>query len=132
MGAPFLPNLDAWVKRQKEVLESFKKAEEKLKDADRLDLIVLSRTAFQHMMRTISAFDQWLQEPFVVSHMSKEMLLDVWSTVKKILYELLELDIRHTSGFKNYVEKLAKEGKLNPILVSTKEEPRRISPTTSI
>ncbi|MCD6488537.1 MAG: DUF2153 domain-containing protein [Desulfurococcales archaeon] len=132
MGAPFLPNLDAWVKRQKEVLESFKKAEEKLKDADRLDLIVLSRTAFQHMMRTISAFDQWLQEPFVVSHMPKEMLLDVWSTVKKILYELLELDIRHTSGFKNYVEKLAKEGKLNPILVSTKEEPRRISPTTSI
>ena len=84
------------------------------------------------MMRTISAFDQWLQEPFVVSHMPKEMLLDVWSTVKKILYELLELDIRHTSGFKNYVEKLAKEGKLNPILVSTKEEPRRISPTTSI
>ncbi len=127
-----LPNLDAWVKRQREILESFKKAEEKLKEADRLDLIVLSRAAFQHMMRTISAFDQWLQEPFVISHMPKEMLEDVWRTVSKILYELLELDIRHTSGFKAYVEKLAREGKLNPILMSPKEEPRRVSVQTSI
>ncbi len=130
MSDTFLPNLDAWVRKQKEVLASFKKAEEKLKEADRLDLIVLSRAAFQHMIRTLSAFDQWLQEPFVISHMPKEMLLDVWETVRKLLYELLELDIRHTSGFKEYVEKLAKEGKLNPILTSTKEEPRRTVPTS--
>ena len=132
MSTTLLPNLEAWVKKQKEVLESFKKAEERLREADRLDLIVLSRAAFQHMIRTLSAFDQWLQEPFVVSHMPKEMLIDVWDTIRKILYELLELDIRHTSGFKVYVEKLAKEGKLNPILISAKEEPRRISLSTSI
>ncbi|WFO76332.1 DUF2153 domain-containing protein [Desulfurococcaceae archaeon MEX13E-LK6-19] len=125
-----LSNLDAWVRKQKEVLESFRKAEESNKNPDRLDLIVLSRTAFQHMIRTITAFDQWLQEPFVISHMPKEMLEDVWNTVRKILNELLELDIRHTSGFKEYIEKLAKEGKLNPILVSPKEVPRRISLST--
>ncbi len=132
MGSALLPNLDAWVKKQREVLESFRKAEERMKEADRLDLIVLSRAAFQHMIRTLSAFDQWLQEPFVVSHMPREMLVDVWETTKKLLYELLELDIRHTSGFKMYVEKLAKEGKLNPILISSKEETRRVSLSTSI
>lgn len=125
-----LSNLEAWVRRQREVLESFRKAVEANKNPDRLDLIVLSRTAFQHMIRTITAFDQWLQEPFVISHMPKEMLEDVWNTVHKLLNELLELDIRHTSGFKEYIEKLAKEGKLNPVLVSPKETPRRISLST--
>jgi len=128
----FLHNLDAWVKKQKEVLESFKKADERAKDADRLDLIVLSRAAFQHMIKTLSAFDQWLQEPFIISHMPKEMLEDVWKTTKKILFELLELDIRHTGGFRDYVEKLAREGKLNPVLVSGKPEARRVSLHTSI
>ncbi len=132
MAETFLHNLDAWVKKQKEVLESFKKADERAKDADRLDLIVLSRAAFQHMIKTLSAFDQWLQEPFIISHMPKEMLEDVWKTTKKILFELLELDIRHTGGFRDYVEKLAREGKLNPVLVSGKPEARRVSLHTSI
>ncbi len=132
MSEPFLHNLEAWVKKQKEVLESFKKADERLKDADRLDLIVVTRTAFQHMIKTLSAFDQWLQEPFIISHMPKEMLVDVWETTKKLLYELLELDIRHTGGFKEYVEKLAKEGKLNPVLITGKTEARRVSIHTSI
>jgi len=128
----FLHNLDAWVKKQREILESFKKADEKVKEADRLDLIVLSRAAFQHMIKTLSAFDQWLQEPFIISHMPKEMLEDVWKTTKKLLFELLELDIRHTGGFRDYVEKLAREGKLNPVLVSGKPEARRVSIHTSI
>mgnify|MGYP000132516772 FL=1 len=132
MSDTFLHNLDAWVKKQKEILNSFKKADEKVKEADRLDLIVLSRAAFQHMIKTLSAFDQWLQEPFIISHMPKEMLEDVWKTTKKLLFELIELDIRHTGGFKDYVEKLAREGKLNPILVSGKPEPRRVPVHTSI
>ncbi len=128
-----LPNLDAWVKKQKEVLESFKKAGENIEELDRLDLVVLNRAAFQHMAKTITAFDQWLQEPFVISHMPREMLVDVWVTVREILFKLLELDIRHTSQFKEHVEKLAAEGKLNPILSPGKEETRRrISIQTSI
>lgn len=116
------PNLEAWIKRQLEIKESFKKAEEKYEELDRLELILLSRQAFQHMMRTIEAFDQWLKEPMVISHMPREMLIELWSKLRTIFYELLDLDIEHTSKFNEHIKKLAKEGKLNPILTIGKKE----------
>jgi len=128
------PHLDAWVKKQTEILESFKKAEENYQNADRLELILLSRTAFQHMMKTIEAFDQWLREPMVTSHMPREMLVELWSRLRTIFYELIKLDIEHTSKFQEHIRKLEVEGKLNPILTASKleKEGRRTSIITSI
>ncbi len=112
----FLGNLDEWVKMQKKMLETVKKVEEELKNSDRLDLIVATRTAFQHIMKTIKAFDQWLQDPIIISHMPREYLVEVQERVWRILEELLELDIEHTSKFKEHMEKLIREGKVNPLL----------------
>ncbi len=127
----YFPNLEAWVKRQEEVKESFMKAEENYENADRLELILLSRQAFQHMMRTIEAFDQWLKEPMVISHMPREMLVDLWSKLRVIFYALLDLDIEHTSKFNEHIKKLAQEGKINPILtIGKKEIETRRFPTT--
>ncbi len=112
----FLGNLDEWVKMQKKMLETVKKVEEELKKSDRLDLIVATRTAFQHIMKTIKAFDQWLQDPIIISHMPREYLVEVQERVWRILEELLELDIEHTSKFKEHMEKLIREGKVNPLL----------------
>lgn len=127
----YFPNLEAWVKRQEEVKESFMKAEENYENADRLELILLSRQAFQHMMRTIEAFDQWLKEPMVISHMPREMLVDLWSKLRVVFYGLLDLDIEHTSKFNEHIKKLAQEGKINPILtIGKKEIETRRFPTT--
>ncbi len=127
------PNLEAWVKRQEEVKKSFMKAEQNYENLDRLELILLSRQAFQYMMRTIEAFDQWLKEPMVISHMPREMLIELWSKLRTIFYQLLDLDIEHTSKFNEHIRKLAKEGKLNPILTigrREKETPRfQVSPS---
>lgn len=112
----FLGNLDEWVKMQKKMLETVKRVEEELKKSDRLDLIVATRTAFQHIMKTIKAFDQWLQDPIIISHMPREYLVEVQERVWRILEELLELDIEHTSKFKEHMEKLIREGKVNPLL----------------
>ncbi len=128
----FVHNLEAWVKRQKITLDAFKQVEESAKDADRLELIVLTRAAFQHMARTLSAFDQWLQDPFIISHMPREMLAEVWQASRKILYELLELDIKHTSAFKELIEKLSVEGRLNPILAQVSKSERKPTPQTTI
>ncbi len=128
------PHLDSWVKKQTETIENFKRAEENYENADRLELILLSRMAFQHMMKTIEAFDQWLREPMVTSHMPREMLIELWTKLRKIFYELIELDIEHTSKFSQHIKKLEAEGKLNPILVTSKleKETRRTTITTSI
>lgn len=118
----FLGNLEEWVKMQKRMLETIRKVEEELKKSDRLDLIVATRTAFQHMMKTIKAFDQWLQDPIIIAHMPREYLVEVQEKVWKILEELLELDITHTSKFRDHMEKLIREGKVNPLLWSKPTE----------
>ena len=125
----FEHNLQRWVQAQKVVLDSVTRIESELEHADRLDLIIAARVAFQHIIRTAQAFDKWLQDPFIIGHMPKEMLVEVQRKVWKILKELLELDIKHTSEFAEHVDRLAKEGKLNPILYSKgpeREGPRLI------
>lgn len=118
MEGGFVNNLDEWIKMQKNLLMTVKEMEKKInsEEMDRLDMILETRTAFQHIMRTIKAFDQWLQDPMVIKHMPKEMLEDVLKTVWFIFETLLELDIRHTSQFRDLVVKLDKEGKLDPLI----------------
>ena len=79
MESSFISNLDEWIKMQKNLLKIMEQREgrEIARDMDRLDLILDSRYAFQQMMRTIKAFDQWLQDPLVIKHMPKDMLEDV-------------------------------------------------------
>lgn len=118
MESNFLTNLDEWIKMQKNLLNMIKELEKRYssESEDRLDLILATRTAFQHIIRTIKAFDQWLQDPMVIKHMPKEMLEDVRKTSWMLLQQLLELDIRHTSQFKEIILKLSKEGKLDPLI----------------
>ncbi|MEM1801414.1 MAG: DUF2153 family protein, partial [Desulfurococcaceae archaeon] len=111
----FYQNLEAWIKRQLEIKEMFAKAEENYKDADRLTLITLSRLAFQHMSRTIEAFDQWLRDPMITTHMPRELLVELWSRLRHVFYELIDLDIDHTSKLSNYLKKLETEGSINPL-----------------
>ncbi|WP_042666918.1 DUF2153 domain-containing protein [Desulfurococcus amylolyticus] len=128
----FFSNLESWVKRQNMVKEMFEKAEQNYKELDRLALITLSRLAFQHMGKTIEAFDQWLKDPMITSHMPREMLIELWSKLRIILYELIELDIEHTSKFSEHLRKLAEENALNPLFAFEKEEKetrRGVSPT---
>ncbi|AWR99264.1 DUF2153 domain-containing protein [Metallosphaera hakonensis] len=120
MEGSFISNLDEWIKMQKNLLATIKDMEKKEEGAeeDRLDLILASRVAFQHMMRTLKAFDQWLQDPMIIKHMPREMLEDVKRTSWAILEQLLELDVRHTSQAKELITKLGKEGKLDPLIWS--------------
>jgi len=122
---PFFANLEEWVQMQKRMLEMFRKVFENCKEADRLELILATRAAFQHMIKTLKAFDDWLQDPMILSHMPKEFLDEVWKTAFNLLIDLIKLDIRHTSAMKEHIEKLYKEGKLSPLVWQRSREPRR-------
>ncbi len=119
----FLGNLDEWVNMQKKTSDLFRSIDQEIKkkgeSLDRLELILATRAAFQHMSRTIKAFDQWLQDPLILANLSKESLLEVWNATYKMLQELLELDIKHTSMFREYAEKMLKEGRVNPLTMLT-------------
>lgn len=117
----FLRNLDRWVLMQQSILQTFKENEKRISQADRLELIVNTRLAFSHMMRTIKAFDDWLQDPFITTNAPRDLLVDVWERTVKILEELLELDIEHTSSMRNTLDNYFKTGQLNPILTRLRE-----------
>ncbi len=111
-----LNSLSEWVEMQKKAIEIFRDLEKQLVNADRLTLVLMTRQAFQHMIKTLKAFDQWLTDPFILNYITKDMLIDVWETTYKLLNELLELDIRHTQAVRKAAEKMIKEGKLPPLL----------------
>ncbi|MEM0454033.1 MAG: DUF2153 family protein [Sulfolobales archaeon] len=107
-----LGTLSEWVDMQKKAVEMFSQINDTAYIADRLTLVLVIRQAFQHMMKTLKAFDQWLNDPFILNYVTKDMLVDVWNTTYTILNTLLELDIRHTLTVKEMAEKLIREGKL--------------------
>ena len=116
----FLKQLDEWVKMQKKVLETFRETKQRVDEGDRLELIVATRAAFQHMIRTIKAFDNWLQDPVIIAHVPREMLQEVWDVMYRVLEELLKIDIKHTSDVRDLLEKLAREGKINPLVAAAR------------
>ncbi len=118
----FVSNLEKWIETQQNFLASIEKIEGELSEADRLDLILATRTAFKHIIKTIEAFDKWLQDPFIVGHMPREMLQEVQKETWDILKKILELDIKHTSEFRTHVLKLASENRLNPVLYQRRRE----------
>lgn len=133
----FYENLDTWVKRQKEIRDLFIKAEENYKDADRLTLITLSRLAFQHMEKTIEAFDNWLKDPMITTHMPREMLVELWENLREIFFRLIDLDMEHTSKFAEHLKKLEESNAVNPLFTlrlsrGEERESRRRQPPTPV
>jgi len=132
-------SLERWVALQKIVLDNFKQIDGKIRTSDRLDIIIHTRIAFNHMIRTLKAFDDWLQDPFITSNIPRDLLLEVWSTSLKLMETLLELDIKHTSEVKNVIERAVKEGQISPIIAQLRdlatprgEERERRGPAISI
>lgn len=128
-------NLNSWVRRQREIKEMFIKAEANYKESDRLALITLSRLAFQHMGKTIEAFDNWLKDPMITTHMPREMLVELWEKLREIFYQLIELDMEHTFKFADHLKKLEEAEKINPLFtirVSGEEREERRRPPTPV
>jgi len=121
----FVRSLERWVALQRTMLEMFRDLDTQVRGSDRQDIIIHTRLAFNHMIKTLKAFDDWLQDPFIASNIPRELLLDVWDTTLKMMELLLELDIRHTSEVKNLIEKKSREGKLNPLLANLRDLSRR-------
>lgn len=112
----FVNTLDKWVKMQESVLKTFKEVDSRIASADRLEIVTSTRIAFNHLIRTLKAFDQWLQDPFIVTHIPRDLLLEVWRETLKALEIILALDIRHTSEVKQLIAESYYEGKLNPLV----------------
>ncbi len=115
-----LNSLSEWIEMQKAAIETFKEINSGIDEADRLTLVLLIRKAFDHVMKTVREFDKWLENPLVLSYIDREMLKEVWSSVYRLLVELLELDIKHTAMVRDNAIKMLKSGKIPPIIMEIK------------
>ncbi|MCE4617248.1 MAG: DUF2153 domain-containing protein [Desulfurococcales archaeon] len=114
-------NLERWVKVQEVMLRNIIENEGRVKSSDRLELVLAIRTLFNGLVRTLKAFDNWLQDPFIVSQIPREALVEVWEETLKAYKTMVSLDIKHTSEMGNIIRQNLKEGTLNPIIVALKE-----------
>ncbi len=112
----FSASLERWVMLQKKLLETVDQAKDRVGEYDRLELILSIRTLFQNMMRTLKAFDTWLQDPFITSQMPREYLQYVWSETYKSFRTLVELDIKHTSDMAKLIRENISKGTVNPLV----------------
>ncbi len=112
----FSASLERWVMLQKKLLETVDQAKDRVGEYDRLELILSIRTLFQNMMRTLKAFDTWLQDPFITSQMPREYLRYVWSETYKSFRTLVELDIKHTSDMAKLIRENISKGTVNPLV----------------
>lgn len=115
-----LNSLGEWIEMQKATIETFKEINSSVSEADRLTLVLLIRKAFDHIMKTVREFDKWLENPLVLSYIDKEMLHEVWSAVFRVLLELLELDIKHTTLVRDSAIKMLRSGKIPPVIMEFK------------
>lgn len=139
MAQILLTNLDEWIKMQKRMLEAFKQLNEEISaGGDRLQIVLATRAVFQHMIKTLRAFDQWLQDPIILSSLDKASLDQVWKAAYDIAVRLLELDIAHTSSFRELAATMIREGKMTPLMAlrlgspQTGEEERERRPIVTM
>ncbi|MCE4615219.1 MAG: DUF2153 domain-containing protein [Desulfurococcales archaeon] len=112
----FSASLERWVMLQKKLIDIVDKTKDQVEEFDRLELILSIRTLFQNMMRTLKAFDTWLQDPFITSQMPREYLLYVWGETYESFKTLVKLDIKHTSDMAKLIRENISKGSVNPLV----------------
>lgn len=118
----FIRSMQEWVEEQKKILDVAKKNLESFKNADRLTLLIASRTACQHISRTIKGFENWLQNPAIISLMPQDMLKEIHEKIWKLMIELVEFDAKHTNEFLLFVKNQEKITIPSLLLKEEKEE----------
>lgn len=120
--AEFFRSLEDWVNMQRSATNIFNQLDKELKsdpDTDRLDYVIAVRALFEHMMKTIKAFDNWLKDPLILANLDKKSIEEVWDISLSVFNTFLELDIKHTSQMKEQIERMIKERKINTLTMLT-------------
>ena len=110
-----------WVEMQKATLEFLETLKSRLEGMDRLEMVVYARLIFQHLEKTVKAFDEWLQDPFIATIIPREEMARVLAETIEAAEKILRLDITHTDYVRGLVEKAAAQG-THPLLRMRQEE----------
>ncbi len=107
--------LRRWIDMQKGMIEFIEELRERLDSMDRLEALVYSRLLFQHLEKTVHAFDEWLQDPLIATIIPEQEMKRVLSTLLEAARAILELDVTHTERVRTLLEEASAQGE-HPLL----------------
>ncbi len=106
----YLARLKAWVSMQSSLLRMIGDVKSRINQMDRLELVLYSRMAFQNIINTAKAFDNWLQDMLILAVMPEEELRKILKESIEALEKLLILDVSHTDKIRSILEDMSEKG----------------------
>jgi hypothetical protein len=88
-----------------------------MKVADRLELLYSAQAMLGYIARVLKDFESWLSNPVVTSVMPEDMLRRLEAMLRDVAIKFIQVDIAHTSEYKDLLTKFAKEGKVPSVLM---------------
>jgi len=112
-----MERLDHWVKEQERQVKELESHGEAMKTADRLALLYSAQAMLNYIARVLKDFESWLSNPVVTSIMPEDMLRRLEAMLREVAIKFIQVDIAHTSEYRDLLSKFAKEGKVPSILM---------------
>ncbi len=112
-----IERLEQWVKEQERQIRELETHGDAMKVADRLELLYSAQAMLSYIARVLKDFESWLSNPVVTSVMPEDMLRRLESMLREVAIKFIQVDIAHTSEYKDLLAKFAKDGKVPSVLM---------------
>ncbi|MEM1597194.1 MAG: DUF2153 family protein [Pyrobaculum sp.] len=112
-----MERLEQWVREQERQIKELEAHGEAMKVADRLALLYSAQAMLSYIARVLKDFESWLSNPVVTSVMPEEMLRRLESMLREVAIKFIQVDVEHTSEYRDLLSKFAREGKVPSILM---------------
>jgi hypothetical protein len=112
-----IERLEQWVKEQQRQIRELGSHGDAMKVADRLELLYSAQAMLGYIARVLKDFESWLSNPVVTSVMPEDMLRRLEAMLRDVAIKFIQVDIAHTSEYKDLLTKFAKEGKVPSVLM---------------
>ncbi|MFN3803746.1 MAG: DUF2153 family protein [Pyrobaculum sp.] len=112
-----MERLSQWVKEQEKQVRELEAHSEAIKTADRLMLLYSAQAMLSYIARVLKDFESWLNNPVITSVMPEDMLRRLEGMLREIAIKFIQVDITHTSEYRDLLTKFAREGKVPSVLM---------------
>ena len=112
-----IERLDQWVKEQQRQVRELESHGDAMKVADRLELLYSAQAMLGYIARVLKDFESWLSNPVVTAVMPEDMLRRLEAMLREVAIKFIQVDIAHTTEYRDLLPKFAKEGKVPSVLM---------------
>jgi hypothetical protein len=112
-----IERLEQWVKEQQRQIRELETHGDAMKVADRLELLYSAQAMLGYIARVLKDFESWLSNPVVTSVMPEDMLRRLETMLREVAIKFIQVDVAHTSEYRDLLTKFAKEGKVPSVLM---------------